>query len=146
MNPCLLDTNILSHLFNNHPIVRRHVKQQRNWYGQVYISVVTYYEVYNGWSYYAHSTNTRERRLARNKLIDFEVFLKENALLNLTSDAVQYAGKIKAERRRKELPFNDDMDYLIAGTALSKGLTLVTRNVKDFSGIRDLKIENWIMD
>jgi len=38
----------------------------------------------------------------------------------------------------------DSMDLLIAATALGNGLTLVTGNLRHFSRIPDLKIENWI--
>lgn len=37
----------------------------------------------------------------------------------------------------------DSMDLLIAATALDKDLTLVTGNLRHFSRIPDLKLENW---
>lgn len=37
----------------------------------------------------------------------------------------------------------DDMDLLIAATALTYNLTLVTNNIKHFQKIEGLKIENW---
>lgn len=146
MKPCLLDTNILFYLFRAHPTVQKRVRRQRNRYGHVHLSAVTYYEVYHGWSYLALSPHSSERRQARNKLFDFETFVKRNSLLNLTFDAVQYAGEIKARRRRAGLPADDDLDYLIAGTALANGLVLVTHNVKDFTGIDGLETENWLAE
>lgn len=38
----------------------------------------------------------------------------------------------------------DSRDLLIAATAQGKGLTLVTGNLRHFSRIPDLRIENWI--
>ncbi len=35
------------------------------------------------------------------------------------------------------------LDTLIAGTVLSHGATLVTRNTKEFGRIKKLKVENW---
>ncbi len=35
------------------------------------------------------------------------------------------------------------MDNLIAAQALRLGATLVTRNVRGFSRVRGLKVENW---
>jgi tRNA(fMet)-specific endonuclease VapC len=35
------------------------------------------------------------------------------------------------------------MDTLIAGTALSQGAVLVSRNLAEFERIRDLRVENW---
>jgi tRNA(fMet)-specific endonuclease VapC len=37
-------------------------------------------------------------------------------------------------------------DVLIAGQALARGLILITRNVREFSRIPDLRIENWEPD
>jgi len=37
----------------------------------------------------------------------------------------------------------EDMDILIAATALSHNLILVTNNVKHFEKIKDLRMENW---
>ena len=38
----------------------------------------------------------------------------------------------------------DDMDLLIAATALQENLTLVTGNVKHFDRIANLSVENWM--
>lgn len=35
------------------------------------------------------------------------------------------------------------MDLLIAGTALSRGATLVTNNTKEFSRVKGLRLEDW---
>jgi tRNA(fMet)-specific endonuclease VapC len=35
------------------------------------------------------------------------------------------------------------LDVLIAGTALAHGATLVTRNLREFSRVEGLKLENW---
>ncbi len=35
------------------------------------------------------------------------------------------------------------MDLLIAGTALSRGAVLATNNVKEFSRVRGLRLEDW---
>ena len=38
----------------------------------------------------------------------------------------------------------DEFDIVIAGQAISEGLTVVTDNVKHFNRISGLKIENWM--
>lgn len=45
-----------------------------------------------------------------------------------------------SEKAGKTLPF---VDRQIAAIAISNGLTLVTRNTKDFSGIPQLQLANW---
>nr|WP_229380034.1 hypothetical protein [Fibrella forsythiae] len=38
----------------------------------------------------------------------------------------------------------DDLDIFIGATALAGGLTLVTRNTKDFVNMDGIILENWI--
>ena len=50
----------------------------------------------------------------------------------------------KAARAYATLPFRRaSYDRLIAAHALSEGLTVITDNLADFSGIIGLKVENW---
>jgi len=51
-------------------------------------------------------------------------------------------GEIKSNLERKG-NILEDMDILIAATALSHNFILVTNNVKHFEKIKDLRIENW---
>jgi tRNA(fMet)-specific endonuclease VapC len=52
-------------------------------------------------------------------------------------------GKIKSDLRRRGTPIGA-FDMLIAAHAKSHGLTLVTNNIKEFSRVEDLKIEDWL--
>jgi tRNA(fMet)-specific endonuclease VapC len=47
-----------------------------------------------------------------------------------------------ADLRKRGEPI-DDIDLLIAGTAIANGLTLVTNNRKHFDRIAQLEVENW---
>jgi predicted nucleic acid-binding protein len=40
----------------------------------------------------------------------------------------------------------DEPDLRIASIALSRGLTLITGNVRHFSRVPDLRVENWLSD
>ena len=51
-------------------------------------------------------------------------------------------GRIRADLERRGTPIGAH-DLLIAAHALSLGLILVTNNVREFSRIQGLKIENW---
>ena len=51
-------------------------------------------------------------------------------------------GEIKSSLERRGTTV-EDMDLLIAATALSHNLVLVTTNVKHFEKIQDLSMENW---
>jgi len=61
--------------------------------------------------------------------------LDENSLMNF--------GKFKSELRRKGQPIGD-IDLLIAGVAVSRGLTLVTNNTKHFERIPGISLDNWL--
>lgn len=64
-----------------------------------------------------------------------DAFLDEVPLVPFDADAARaYAG----------LPFKRaNFDRLIAAHALSLGLTVITRNTKDFADVPGLKVENW---
>lgn len=40
----------------------------------------------------------------------------------------------------------EDLDIFIGATSIQRGLTLVTRNSKDFVNMKKIKLENWIDD
>lgn len=65
-----------------------------------------------------------------------KAFLEEIAILSFD----EAAGDAYAK-----LPFvRASYDRLIAAHAISRSLTVVTRNIKHFADIPELKVENWI--
>lgn len=69
-------------------------------------------------------------------------FLRPYATLPFDDLAANYYGKIRAELEKQGKPIGSN-DLLIAAIALSRGLTLITHNIKEFGRISDLKIEDW---
>ncbi len=59
-------------------------------------------------------------------------------------NAVHFYAKEKV-RLRKKGEMISDFDLLIGCTALSNGLIMVTENVKEFTRISELEIENWVV-
>jgi len=55
----------------------------------------------------------------------------------------ELSGEIKAILSRSGLPL-DDMDLLIGATAIANDLIMVTHNIRHFSRIPKLKIEDWL--
>jgi tRNA(fMet)-specific endonuclease VapC len=47
-----------------------------------------------------------------------------------------------ADLRKKGQPI-DDIDLLIAGTAMANGLVVITQNRKHFDRITELEVEDW---
>lgn len=62
-------------------------------------------------------------------------------LIHAEDDAVE-TGKIRAELEAIGRPIGL-CDAVLAGVALARGLTVVTRNVSGFSRVPGLRWENW---
>jgi len=62
----------------------------------------------------------------------------------ITFDAVSAScyGEIRAELEKSGEPL-DNMDILIAASALKTGAVLVTHNIRHFAKIKTLKVEDW---
>lgn len=82
---------------------------------------------------------------SQNREKNFNIIEKfsEQILILPIMDAVYIYGKEKS-RLRKRGTMISDLDLLIGSTAVSRSMIMVTRNVKEFDRIRDIKIENWI--
>jgi predicted nucleic acid-binding protein len=74
-----------------------------------------------------------------NELVRFRRFLARLALLELADSVMERFARVRAEllRRGQLIP---DLDLLIAATALHHDLTLLTRNVRHFHRISDLRL------
>ena len=65
------------------------------------------------------------------------------AVLPLDSSVSEEYGRIRAVLEAKGTPLGNN-DLWIAAHALAASLTLVTNNVREFSRVPDLKVENWV--
>ena len=63
-------------------------------------------------------------------------------VLPFTADDAQRAAEIRAVLQRAGTPIGL-YDTLIAGQALARDLTLVTRNTREFLRVQRLRVENW---
>ncbi len=97
------------------------------------LSVITYGELIYG----ARKSKNVEKNLTNvHKLT--ELF----PIIDISPLIMEKFGELKASLERSGMVI-DDMDLLIASTALTHNLILVTNNQRHFSRIEDLKIENW---
>lgn len=89
----------------------------------------------NGLAAPAPGGQRRERNVA---LVDGLLF----DVLPLDNDDARHGGEIRAwlETRGEVI---GAYDLLIAGQARSRGLTLVTRNVRAFERVPGLRVDNW---
>ena len=126
----LLDTNAVIALFNNNGILKAKLKSCAP--EDVCISALVAHELYYG----AYKSMRQQHNTAKVDGLPFEVlaFDKEDACK---------AGEIRAILALAGTPIGP-YDVLIAGQALARNLTLISHNVKEFSRIAELSLENWL--
>ena len=127
----LIDTNIIIYSLKQHNAVNQKFEETKN--VQKSISVITYGELIYG----ARKSGHVERNLAVSYRIA-ELF----PVINIDKSIMDIFGEIKSGLEKKG-SIIEDMDVLIAATALSFNLILVTNDVDHFQRVDDLRIENW---
>ena len=129
----LLDTNICVYLIkkNNPEVFKRF---QIHDIGTVGVSSITVAELQYGVDKSAFPDKN-------NKAL--QDFLDPLEILPFEYDACDPYGKIRAQLERAGKTIGP-LDFLIAAHAISLNAILVTNNVKEFSRIEKLKIENWV--
>jgi tRNA(fMet)-specific endonuclease VapC len=128
----LLDTNICIYIIKQKPAKVLEVFQKLH-PSDVGISSITLAELEYG---IAKSQQSEKNRMALNQ------FLITLEIVKFDEKASNIYGGIRAELERKGLVIGA-MDMLIAAHAMSLDLILVTNNVKEFSRIPNLRLENW---
>jgi len=129
----LLDTNICIYLIKRKPpevLERFHSHQP----GQIGISSVTAAEL----SYGVSKSQFRKRNRAA-----LEQFLLPFIIVAFDYDASLVYGEVRATLERAGAPIGP-LDTMIGAHALHLNATLVTNNLKEFSRIAGLRVENWV--
>ena len=99
----------------------------------VCISAVTYAELSCGVE--------KSAAVERNRLA-LSLLLANIEILDFDQKAAEEYGRVRAELVKKGVPIGP-LDMMIAGHARSLGYTVVTNNLREFSRVRGLKMENW---
>lgn len=71
-----------------------------------------------------------------------DVLVAEIPPLDFDLEAASACGRLRARLEEAGTPIGPN-DMLIAGQALSRGLVLITDNVREFRRVRGLMVENW---
>ncbi len=130
----MLDTNIVIYTIKNKP---EHVREAFIRHdGQMCISSVTLMELIYG--------AEKSSRVAHN-LRAVEGFAARLSLMDYDEIAAAHTGQLRAELAKKGRPIGP-YDQMIAGHARALGLVLVTNNLKEFSRVSGLRLENWAVD
>jgi tRNA(fMet)-specific endonuclease VapC len=128
----MLDTDICIYAMRNRPLeVRIKLKE---FAGEVCISTITLGEL-------AFGAEKSERPI-ENRAI-YEQFVANLTVLAFSKEAAAHYGQIRAALARIGRPCGIH-DMLIGGHARSEGLTVVTNNVREFTRMPGLRVENWV--
>jgi len=128
----MLDTNICIYVMKNYP------QQLRDKFNslaeQLCISSITLGELRYG--------AEKSARLADN-LIAVEHFVARLDVLPFDEKAAAHHGQLRAELERAGTPCGPH-DMQIGGHARSQGLIIVTNNMREFSRMKGIRVENWV--
>lgn len=130
MTQYLLDTNICIYYLKGLYNLKKKIKTAS--VENCFISEITLAELKYG-------VERSERIEENRKKIDAFVQLFDIMPIFSALDIFAY----EKARLKKSGNLIEDFDLLIGATAISNNLILVTRNVKDFERLNDIKIEDW---
>jgi tRNA(fMet)-specific endonuclease VapC len=130
----MLDSNVvIAILGDRSPIVRKRFKTA-NAQGRIAVSSVVVFELEYGIAKSSRkSANADALRTMLGNSLDVVAFDDQDALVS---------GEIRAKLESLGTPIGS-YDVMIAGHALRHGATLVTANIREFSRVDGLKLENW---
>ena len=133
--PYMLDTNILVYVLNARPhhqaVLDRFDREEPR---DMVISSITLAELRFG------IEKSRQREASRRAL---RRALDALNVVPFDTRAAETYGMVRAGLETAGKPIGP-LDTLIAAHALSLDLTLVTSNVREFSKVRRLRVENWV--
>ncbi|NET03111.1 MAG: type II toxin-antitoxin system VapC family toxin [Sphaerospermopsis sp. SIO1G1] len=128
----LLDTNIISELIKN-PRGVIFSKIQQIGEDKICTSIIV-----------ACESRFGARKKNSPKLIEkLELILDSIEILPLTHPIEEYYAEIRTYLEQQGTPIGSN-DLLIAAHAITLNLTVVTNNVREFSRVPNLKVENWL--
>lgn len=129
MSKYLLDTNIISFYLKGDERLKEKVSGNID---SIAISIISSYEIISG----LQSIDANKR------INEFEKFCELIEIVYINKDSIATSCQIYSTLK-KSGNIIDDIDILIAGTAIANSLIMVTDNTKHFERISGLKVENW---
>jgi tRNA(fMet)-specific endonuclease VapC len=127
----LIDTDTVIYNLKGNLEVARNLKEHIH--DPMKLSVVTLMELYYG----AHKSREVAGNLAKIRTLE-TVF----DILPVSSECAEIFGMQKTALEREGRPL-DDLDLILASSALAYNLVLVTNNTRHFGRISGLRLANW---
>lgn len=137
----VLDTDHLSLLQWNVGVEGRRLEKRLSEVDadEIVTTIVNFEEQMRGWlSYLAKSRTVVQQVEAYRRLTRHLEYYRQIPVLDFSEPAA-----VEYQRLRKLQPRIGSLDLKIAAIVLSKGGTLLSRNLSDFGRISDLKVEDW---
>ena len=126
----MFDTDMVSLLVRKNPsVIKNLIKREDD---EICISVITYAELCFG----------LEKKGSEKLYNEVSSILEKISIIDFDSSQSELYGKIRLKLGKSGTPLGD-MEMLIAAAALSAGAILVSHNIKHFSKIDGLKVEDW---
>jgi predicted nucleic acid-binding protein len=140
VNGFLVDTNVISEILRPAPDAHVAARSQRPDKQTLFLSVVSMGELRKGVTILPASA----KRAHLEKSIEAQVpHWFRGRILPVTQAIAERWGELDGTRQLAGRPLNAQ-DGMIAATALEHGLTLVTRNGKDFAGLGVDLLNPWL--
>jgi len=130
----LLDTNIIVAASKSHPAVLSHLKKHSA--GDLLLPSIVRAEIEFGIA--------KSVRRAHNRQV-FDSIMHQLNIVPFGLEAACCYGQLRSDLERKGTPIGSN-DTLIAAETLALGATLVTDNMREFSRVPGLLLENWLRD
>ncbi len=131
----MLDTNTCIYAMRQRsPYMARRIRRSR--IGDIGISTMVLSELQYG--------VIKSSQKQRNQAV-LEAFAASLAIAPYDAQAAVVYGPVRAMLEKQGQPIGP-IDLLIAAHALSLGVTLVTRNTREFNRVPGLRVEDWIRD
>jgi tRNA(fMet)-specific endonuclease VapC len=126
----ILDTDTVSLIIKRYPsVIKKLIKHEDD---EICISTITYAELCYG----------LEKKGSVKLFNEVMPIIKKFTILDFDNSQAELYGKIRVDLEKSGTPLGN-MDMLIAASALAAGAILITHNIKHFSKIKGLKVEDW---
>lgn len=129
----VLDTDLLIGLLRSNEEAAAKINEIEQQNIDIFTTTITSYELFKG--AYLSSDSSKN-------LLQISKLLQNIKILDFDLGASDVSAKINSHLKKRGA-FTSVMDQMIAAITISNGKTLVTRNIKHYKNIPNLRLEKW---
>jgi tRNA(fMet)-specific endonuclease VapC len=135
----VLDSDVLSHLHAGHSRVVAHLQQISDIVGTTLVTKIEFIRARS--EAVLKAADGKQLLAAQERLLKTESLLSQILVVRFDSAAARHFEELQRSRRLRRIGRND---LLIASIVLANDATLVTRNVRHFNKVPNLRVVNWV--